>query len=111
MMIILNLVLSAIAVFITAYLLPGVTVDSFVTAVIVAVVLGVLNALVKPVLLLLTLPITILTLGLFALVINIIMIFLTSALVPGFEVSGLISAILFGLILSLISSFFSSLSN
>lgn len=110
-MIILNLVLSAIAVFITAYLLPGVTVDSFVTAVIVAVVLGVLNALVKPVLLLLTLPITILTLGLFALVINIIMIFLTSALVPGFEVSGLISAILFGLILSLISSFFSSLSN
>lgn len=107
MMILINLILSAIAVFATAYLLPGVTVDSFVTALVVAVVLGVLNAVVKPVLLLLTLPITILTLGLFSLVINIVMILVASAVVPGFEIAGLVPAILFGLVLSLISSVFS----
>lgn len=88
-----------------AYILPGVDVDSFVTALVVAVVLGILNALLKPILLILTLPITILTLGLFTFVINLMLVYLTEAVVPGFVIDGLLSAVLFSLVLSLINGF------
>lgn len=107
MSIILNLLLSGLAVFVTAYVLPGVDVDSFVTAIIVAVVLGILNALLKPVLIVLTLPITILTLGLFTFVINLGLIYLTEALVKGFTIDTLLSAILFSLVLSIVNGFLS----
>lgn len=109
MAVLLNLLLSGFAVFVTAYLLPGVDVDSFVTAVIVAIVLGVLNALVKPILILLTLPITILTLGLFTFVINLIILFMTDALVSGFTLDGLLAAVLFSLVLSLVNGFLGAL--
>ncbi|HEX7017513.1 MAG TPA: phage holin family protein [Patescibacteria group bacterium] len=109
MKILLNLLLSGIAVFITAYVLPGVEVDSFVTALIVAVVLGVLNAFLKPVLLLLTLPINLLTLGLFTFVINVGLVFLATTLVSGFAVSGILWALAFSLVLSLVNSFFGML--
>lgn len=103
-----NLIISAIingfAVFITAYFLPGVKVDGFITAIIVAIVLGIVNFVVKPVLHLLTLPITILTLGLFSFVINALMILLVSALVSGFHVDNFWAALLFSLVLSLVSS-------
>lgn len=105
MSIILNLLLSGFAVFVSAYLIPGVDVDTFVTAVIVAVVLGVLNAFLKPILILLTLPITILTLGLFTFVINLGLIYLTDALVSGFTIDGLLSAVLFSLVLTVINGF------
>lgn len=106
MKILLNLLLSGIAVFITAYLLPGVDVDSFVTALIVAVVLGVLNAFLKPILLLLTLPINLLTLGLFTFVINVALVLLATVVVPGFVVSGILWALAFSLVLSLVNAFF-----
>lgn len=109
MKILLNLLLSGIAVFLTAYLLPGVDVDSFVTALIVAVVLGVLNAFLKPVLLLLTLPINLLTLGLFTFVINVALVLLATALVPGFVVAGILWALAFSLVLSLVNAFFGML--
>ena len=94
---------SALAIGITAYLLPGVRLSGFLAALITAVVLGLFNAIIKPLLLLLTLPINILTLGLFTLVINAVLIMLTSAVVPGFSVSGFWQALLFSLVLVLVN--------
>lgn len=98
-----RLIVQSIAVFLTAYLLPGVMLDGYGTAILVALVLGILNAIVKPVLTLLTLPLTILTLGLFTFVINAIVIELVDFLVDGFSVGGFFNALLFSLVLSLIS--------
>src|ERR1035437_6354517 len=105
----LKLLINSLAVFITGYLLHGVHLDSFWTAVIVAVVLGVVNTFIKPILILFTLPITILTLGLFILVINTLMILLVAAIVPGFKVDGFWWALLFSLVLSILNSFLQSL--
>ena len=87
-----------------AYILPGVSVEGFLTAVIVAMVLGLLNYVVKPLLVLLTLPITIFSLGLFLLVINAVIILLAGKIVPGFYVDGFWAAVLFSLILSIANS-------
>ncbi|MBU0619341.1 phage holin family protein [Patescibacteria group bacterium] len=94
---------SGLAVFLTAYILPGVNVADYPTALIVALVLGAINLVVKPVLVILTLPINFLSLGLFTFVINALMIKLASNLVDGFTVSGFSTAILFSLVLSLVS--------
>lgn len=92
-------------VFVSAYILPGVKVDSFVTALVVAVVLGIVNAILKPILVLLTLPINLLTLGLFSLVINAVLILLVTAMVPGFTVAGFWTALVFSVVLSLVGWF------
>ena len=89
-----------------SYVLPWITVDSFWTALIVAIVLGLINGVVKPIIILLTLPINILTLGLFTLVINALMIMLAAWIVPGFETGGFWPALLLGVILSLVSMLF-----
>ncbi len=99
-MIIIHWFVRALIIMAAAYLIPGVFVGSFWVALVAALVLGLLNFLVRPVLLILTLPITILTLGLFSLVINGLMIMLLGALVPGFSVAGLWSAILFSVVVS-----------
>lgn len=96
-------IITSVAVLIAAYLLKGVTIDSTLTAMIVAVVLGLLNTFVKPALVLLTIPFTVLTLGLFLFVINIIIIYLASEIVPGFKVNGWWSALLFSIIVSFTS--------
>ena len=101
-------ILSAAAVFLTSYILPGVHIDSFLTALLVAFTLGVVNAVIKPILFILTLPVTIITLGLFALVLNVLMILLSDSLVQGFSIDGFWWAVLFGLVLSLISSVLNS---
>jgi putative membrane protein len=106
-----SILINGAAVFITAYFLPGVKVDSFVSAIIVAIVLGVVNFIVKPILHLLTLPITILTLGLFSFVINALMILLVDFLVSGFHVDNFWAALLFSLVLSLVSSLLHSLTD
>lgn len=106
---IINWLVSALAIVLSSYLLPGVRVDSFGTAFIAAAVLGILNALVRPLLLLLTLPINILTLGLFTLVINAIVILLVAYFVPGFQIDGLLWAIIFSIVLSIINSLFSAI--
>lgn len=100
----LRLLLSAVAVVILSEFLDGVTLNSYKTAVIVAFAIGVLNLLVKPLLVLFTLPVTILTLGLFMLVINAIIIMLADFLVDGFSVSGIWSAMGFSLLLSILQS-------
>lgn len=96
--------ISGLAIFTIAYVLPGVQVDDLASALIVAVVLGILNTFIKPILVILTLPITILTLGLFSLFINAFLILFVERLVPRFAVSGLFSALVFGLVLSIINS-------
>ncbi|MEM9075604.1 MAG: phage holin family protein [Bacteroidota bacterium] len=106
---ILRLLLNALAVIILAYALPGVGVDSFVTALIVAIVLGVLNFLVKPLLVILTLPITIVTLGLFLLIINAIIILIAANFISGFRVDGVLWAIIFSVLLSILQSILHSL--
>jgi len=101
----LNLLISAISVFIAAYIIPGVAVEGFKAALIFAVVLGAVNVFIKPVLILLTLPITVLTLGLFTFVINISIVVFVARIVPGFEIDSLLSAVLFSFVLSLVNSF------
>lgn len=101
---ILRLLLTGMFVVILAWLLPGVSVENYWTAILVALVLAILNFLVKPILVLLTLPVTILTLGLFLLVINAIIIFIADGFVEGFEVDGWFIAIIFSLLLSLFQS-------
>ena len=95
---------TAVAVLFAAYILKGVYVDTTVTALIVALVLGLLNSFIKPILVVLTIPITILTLGLFLLVINIIIVKWVAGIVPGFTVNGWFSALLFSLVVSFTSS-------
>jgi putative membrane protein len=102
MNIIINWILSAIAIGISAYLLPGVTVTVS-AALIAAVVLGLINALLRPVLILLTLPINIITLGLFTIVINGALVLLAAEIVPGFSIAGFWWAALFGIVLALVT--------
>ncbi len=100
-----HLLVSAIAIIITAYLLPGATV-TLTGSIVLAVVLGVINIFIKPLVKLITIPLTILTLGIFSLVINALFIILASKLVPGFSVSGFWSAFWFSIILSLVNALF-----
>ncbi|NUY81645.1 phage holin family protein [Flavobacterium sp. MAH-1] len=104
MNIILRLIVTAMLVMLLAYFLPGVRVAGFGTALIVAVVLGLLNIFVKPILILFTLPVTIVTFGLFLLVINALVIMLCDVIVGGFEVTSFFTALLFSLILSIVQS-------
>jgi putative membrane protein len=98
-------ILTSVAVLLAAYILKGVTVDSTITAMIVAVVLGLLNTFVKPIFILLTIPFTLFTLGLFLLVINIVIVYWASEIVPGFKVDNWFSALLFSIIVSFTSGF------
>lgn len=101
---IIKLLLTALAVVILSKFLPGVQVAGFGSAIILAIVLAILNALVKPILVLLTLPITVITLGLFLLVINAIIILLAAEFLSSFSVSGFWTALLFSLLLSFLQS-------
>jgi putative membrane protein len=103
MNLLLNWFVSALVIVIAAYVLPGVHVASFWTALVLAVVLGVLNLLIKPLLVILTLPITIITFGLFLIVINALLVLFASFIVPGFEVDGFWWAVLFSIVLSAIN--------
>lgn len=109
MEILVNWIISAVAIFATSYLLPGVHLENFVTALVVAIVLGIINAFIKPVILILTLPITLLTLGLFTLVINALLVMLVGEVVPGFQIDGFIWALIFSILLSIINIFLNTL--
>jgi len=111
MKIIINWLLSGFVIFMAAYLFQdkGVHVDNFYTALVLAVVLGIINAILKPILLLLTLPINVLSLGLFTLIINAALIMLATFIVPGFRIDSFWAAFLFGIVLSLLNWFVSKL--
>ena len=106
---IIRLLLNGLAVVLAAYLLPGVDVTDYGTALIVALILAIVNILVRPILVILTIPITILTLGLFLLVINAALILFVDNLVSGFTVDNFWWALLFSLILSIFNSLFADL--
>ena len=100
-----NLLITAVVVFILSKLLePHVVISSFGTAIIFALVLAFLNAIVKPLIVILTLPLTIITLGLFLLVINVLIILLADKFVSGIKIDGFLWAFIFGLLLSIISA-------
>jgi len=108
MHILLRWFLNAAVLLLVAYIVPGFTVSSFYTALIVALVLGIVNAIIKPILVILTLPINILTLGLFTFVINAGLILFVSTIVKGFVVDGFLPALFGGLILWVFSWFTSA---
>lgn len=109
MKLLLRWLINAAAIFLIPYLIPGISVANFYTALIAALVIGLLNAVVRPVLFILSLPITILTLGLFTLVLNAFLFWLASTVVKGFEVHGFAAAFFGALVLWLISWFCSAL--
>src|SRR5258706_4593760 len=101
--------LTGLAVLLTSYLLPGVHVENYGYALLVALVLSIANVIVKPILIIFTIPLTVLTLGLFLLVINAIIILIVDFVVPGFSVDGFWWALAFSLILSVFNSLFGDL--
>ncbi|MFZ1988017.1 MAG: phage holin family protein [Minisyncoccia bacterium] len=105
MNIFLHWIISAIAIVVAAYLIPGANV-SFVGSLVLAIVLGLINLTLRPLIFVLTLPINILTLGLFSFVINALLIMLAAAIVPGFSIAGFWTALLFSIVLSLINILF-----
>lgn len=94
---------TAISLFVTAYIVPGLTIVSFSSAIFGAAVLGLVNAVIKPILILFTLPLTILTLGLFLLVVNAIALGLVSYLTPGLTIGGFFPAVFGSIVLTLVS--------
>lgn len=106
-----KILVTALAALIVSYLIPGVKIESGTDAILVALVLALLNGFVKPILIILTIPITILTLGVFLLVINILIVKWTSLIVPGFELINWWSALWFSILLSLTTYFIESLIN
>ena len=104
-----KLLINTVAALVAAYLLSGVHINSVTTALLVAVVLALLNTFIKPILVILTIPISVLTLGLFLLVINVLIIKWTASLVDGFTVDNWLWALLFGLVVSIVSSILESL--
>lgn len=111
MKLIIRLLVTAILVVILSYIIKGIQVDGFLTALTVAIVLGLLNLFVKPILVVLTLPVTIFTLGLFYLVINAAMILLCDHFVDGFKVDTFWTALIFSIFLSLSQSIVFKLTN
>jgi len=104
MNLIVKLLLNGLAVFALAEILSGVEVNGYFGALIVAIVLSILNLLVKPILVILTLPVTILTLGLFLFIVNALIVLLADKLVDGFRVDGLWTAVLFSILLCILQS-------
>ena len=102
-------ILNAVALLVVAYILPGISVASFGSALIAALVLGLLNAIVKPILTILTLPITIVTLGLFLLVLNALVFWFAGSVLKGFSVNGFWWAMIGAIIYSLVSGLLSRL--
>jgi putative membrane protein len=103
-----RILISGLVAFGLSYLLPGIHINNFVTALLLALVLALLNTFLKPIMVILTLPITIFTFGLFLFVINVIIIWLASKMVSGFTVDGFWWALLFSILLSVVTSLIQS---
>ena len=101
-----NLLISALLLYALTWIFPGITINSFVTAIVAALVLGLINAFIKPILSLLALPLTVVTLGLFSLVINALMLLLASKLVSGFNIDSFLTAFFASIVLSLVNLLF-----
>lgn len=102
---ILGLIVNVLALLVVSYIIPGFQIADLQTAVIAAVVIGVINTFIKPVVQLVALPISLLTLGIFAFVINVLLLMLAAQLVPGFAIDGFLTAVLASIVLALVSAF------
>ena len=101
-----NLLISALILYALTWIFPGITISSFGTAIVAALVLGLINAIIKPIISFLALPLTVLTLGLFSLVINALMLLLASNLVSGFHIDSFLTALFASIVMSLINLLF-----
>lgn len=99
----LKLLITSLTIIIAAYFIPGVKIAGFWTAVIVALVLGIVNAVIKPIIMFFTLPLSILTLGLFTFVVNGLMVLLVAYLVPSFQVNSFMTAVIFSVAVTIIN--------
>lgn len=106
MQLLVNWLVATLVIIAVAYVLPGVTITSFTTALVAALVLGIINAALRPVLMFLALPINYVTLGLFTFVVNALLLLLVSAIVPGFGIANFWWALLFSLIIALVNGMF-----
>ncbi len=109
MKLLVRLLINAVAVLICAYFIPGVAVDGFVSALWVAVALAILNTFLKPILMLISFPINLITFGLFTIVVNTIIILLADYLVPGLTIETFWLAVLFGIVLTIVSGILDNL--
>jgi len=109
MKLLINLIVNVLTLMIVATILPGFVVADWTAAFVAAVVIGVINTFIRPVLLFLTLPLTIVTLGLFALILNVVLLMAAAAIVPGLSIDGWLTALLASILISLVSSFLGSL--
>ena len=105
-----SLIINTISIFAVSYILSGIHVDSFVTALVVAVILALLNATLKPLLILITIPLTIITFGLFLLVVNVLVLYAAAALIGGFQIDGFWWALLFSFLVSIVNGILFGLS-
>jgi putative membrane protein len=99
-----SLLVNTISIFAVSYILSGIQIDSFVTALIVAVVMAVLNVTLKPLLILITIPLTVITFGLFLLVVNVLVLYAADYLISGFHIAGFWWALAFSILVSLVNS-------
>lgn len=106
---IIKLLINALAFYITSYIIPGMVIDGWQTLLVIAVVWGVLTVFIKPILLILTLPINIMTLGLFTFVINAILLLIMSSIVPDFHLASFGTALLAAVVLTIVNGFLSEL--
>lgn len=104
MRILVRLIILVVAGYVASYIIPGIKIDSPQSLIVVSIVLGIINAFIKPILVFLTLPLTVLTLGIFLLILNGLLVLFVGNVVPGFHVAGLFPAILFSIVVSLTSS-------
>ncbi len=109
MLILLKWVLFALAIMLTAWLIPGIEVDSFLSALLVVVIMALINTFIKPLIVFITLPINVITLGLFMLVINAVLFLLLGKISPGFEVNGFLSALLGSVIVTFLGTLISNI--
>ena len=99
-----SLIISTISIFAVSYILSGIQIDSLLTAVVVAVVMAILNVTLKPLLILITIPLTIITFGLFLLVVNVLVLYAAAFLIGGFHIEGFWWALAFSILVSLVNS-------
>lgn len=104
-----QLFINALAFYITSYIIPGMVIGGWQTLLVIAVVWGILTVIIKPILVILTLPINIMTLGLFTFVINAILLLIMSSIVPGFHIASFGTALLAAVVLTIVNGFLSKL--
>lgn len=109
MPVVFTLVANALAILATSYIVPGIRVNDFIAALLAAVVLGLLNTFLRPILELLALPVTVLTFGLFSWVVSALVLWLTGYFVPGFSVEGFLPALVGGIVIAFVASLLGSL--